>query len=390
MKSLIRRSTTPLGAIIAAFVLFSVLIICIIASHVGATSGAQSQNGHLVTIHSDGKQTVILSQSATIGDALKEAGVVVDKSDAVEPAVSEKLVASEYDVNIYRARPVIVVDGATKQKVITPYQTAAQIAQSAGITLYDEDTTTISPNDNIVADGAGLRMTIKRAMPVALTLYGQTTTVRTQGKTVGEMLNEKGIKLSKDDRISPDQSTKLTTDLAIKVWREGKQTVTVSEEVDFTVDKIQDGDQEIGYRAIQTPGQKGLRSVTYEVVIQDGQEVGRTEIASLTTKNPQKQVEIIGAKLKTFSGSCSDWINAAGITDQGSASELIQRESGCNPYSVNVSSGACGVGQALPCGKTGCEMGDGACQTVWMNQYVMGRYGSWSAALNFHNANGWY
>jgi len=174
------------------------------------------------------------------------------------------------------------------------------------------------------------------------------------------------------------------------LWREGKQTVTVDEPINFEIQKVEDADREVGYREIKTAGENGTRSVTYEVTIQDGKEVSRKEIASLITKNPAKQVEIIGAKHETFGGTCSEWIIAAGIADTGSASELIRRESNCNPYSVNGSSGACGVGQALPCGKTGCEMGDGACQTIWMNQYVIGRYGSWAAALRHSDLYGWY
>ncbi len=380
----------PVGVMLAAFFVFIVLIIVTVASQVGATNATRSQKGHLLTIHDRGKQTVVLSQAATVGDALKEADVAVDKSDNIEPAASEKLVASEYQINIYRARPVIVVDGMTRQKIITPYQTANQIAASAGVTLYSEDKTTLSHTENITSEGAGLQLAIDRATSFAFTLYGKTTTARTQGETVGDMLKEKNIKLTKDDRVSPDQTTKLTEGLAVRVWREGKQTITVDEVVTFSTEKIQDGDQEIGYRAVKIPGENGSRNVTYEVVIQDGQEVARTEIATLTTKQPTSQVEIIGAKARSFGGSCSEWIAGAGITDSLSASVLIARESGCNPYSVNQSSGACGVGQALPCGKTGCEMGDGACQTRWMNQYVIGRYGSWSVALSHSYANGWY
>ncbi len=288
----------PLGATVAVFVVFVALIIFAISNHVGATNDAQFKNGHLVTIHDRGEQTVILSQGATIGDALKQAGVAVDKSDSVEPAISEKLVASEYQVNIYRARPVIVIDGMTKQKIITPFQTASQIATSAGINLYDEDKTTLARTDNIVSDGAGLQLTIDRATPFTLVLYGASTAARTQGATVGGMLKEKGIILAKNDRVSPDQSTKLTEGLPVRVWREGKQTITQEEAVNFATEKIQDGDQYIGYRAVRTPGENGTKMVTYEIVIQDGVEVGRTEIASITTKEAKSQVEIIGAKYK--------------------------------------------------------------------------------------------
>ena len=303
MKKLIHRSITPLGGIISAFILLIGVAILLVANHVSAL-GASQQDGRLVTIHDRGIQSIILTKAATIGDALQEAGVSLDQSDAIEPALTEKLVASDYQVNIYRARPVIVVDGTTKQKVVTPYQTGARIAKDAGITLYDEDKTTLTRTDDIVSEGAGLRLTITRAIPFTFTLYGATTEARTQAKTVGDMLQEKGITLSKDDRVSVPVSTEMTSGLAVRVWREGKQTVTVDEEVAFSTDTIQDGDQYIGYRVIKTPGQNGSRSVTYEVIIQDGKEVGRTEIASLMIKEPKKQIEIVGAKLtNTFSGS---------------------------------------------------------------------------------------
>ena len=87
--------------------------------------------------------------------------------------------------------------------------------------------------------------------------------------------------------------------------------------------------------------------------------------------------------------SCDDWIASAGIKDIANAKELIRRESGCDPRAVNPSSGACGVAQELPCGKSRCGW-DGACQVRWMNSYVLGRYGSWANAVAFHNANNWY
>jgi len=274
------------------------ILVSFIVVRASALGGSSSQDGRLLTIHDGGSQRVILTEASTIEDALNEADIYVDKNDAVEPVLSEKLVASEYDVNIYRARPVVVVDGVTKSKIITPYQSAKQIAASAGITLYDGDITTLARSNDIVSDGAGLILTIDRATPFTFTLYGKTSEVRTQGQTVGEMLEEKGLVLSKDDRLSPNPSTPLTTGLLVRVWREGRQTVTVDEPIDFEIQKIQDGDQYIGYRAIRTPGQLGGRSVTYEVVVQDGQEVARAEIASLTTKEPIEQVEIVGAKYR--------------------------------------------------------------------------------------------
>ena len=92
-------------------------------------------------------------------------------------------------------------------------------------------------------------------------------------------------------------------------------------------------------------------------------------------------------------GSCAEWIANAGITDVANANELIRRESHCDPNafgSMTAQGRACGVAQELPCGKSGCSLGDGACQVKWMNGYVIGHYGSWANAVAHHNANNWY
>lgn len=108
-------------------------------------------------------------------------------------------------------------------------------------------------------------------------------------------------------------------------------------------------------------------------------------VAQTKQLTEQKQVTAVAV-----SGTCDEWIAMAGITDIANAKELIRRESNCNPNAVNPSSGACGVAQELPCGKSGCALGDGACQVAWMKRYVTGRYGSFANAIAFHNRNNWY
>jgi uncharacterized protein YabE (DUF348 family) len=300
MNILKRKSITPVTAFVVAFIFLVFVAVFTISSTTFAQDNKSLQDVHMMTIHDRGNTKVILTKSSTIGNAIKDAGVPIDKNDLVEPDVNQKLIASNYQVNIYRARPVLVIDGNIRQKVITPYQTPLQIAASAGIVVYPEDITTIDRVDDLI-DGAGLQMTIKRATPFQFTLYGKTSTVRTQAKTVGGMLSEKRIKLSKDDRVLPSAESKIVSGLPVRVWREGKQTITMEEPVNFEIEKIQDADRSVGYREIKTPGVQGLRNVTYEIIVQDGKEISRTEIASLTTKQSQKQVEIVGAK-PTFGG----------------------------------------------------------------------------------------
>ncbi|MEK6879068.1 MAG: hypothetical protein AABY22_05640, partial [Nanoarchaeota archaeon] len=54
-----------------------------------------------------------------------------------------------------------------------------------------------------------------------------------------------------------------------------------------------------------------------------------------------------------------------------------------NPYAINSSSGACGLGQALPCSKMKCDLSDTACQISWTINYIKDRYGNPTNAYRF-------
>jgi len=251
-------------------------------------------NARLMTVYDRGQTLSFMTHAKTLREALEQADITLDPHDTVEPSRDETLVAPEYQVNIYRARPVIVVDGAIRTKVMTPYQTAARIARDAHIPLYGEDETLLERSDDIVGDGAGLRLTIKRAVVFTLNLYGRVNEVRSHAATVGDMLKEKHIILGSEGRVSVPLTTPLSQGLAVRVWREGKQTISVDQPIGFATELIYDADRPVGYRAVQTPGIEGVRTISYVIDIKDGEELSRVEVANLVTKQPSKQVQIIG------------------------------------------------------------------------------------------------
>lgn len=273
-----------------------------------ASSGETSASDRLVTIFDNGQEKTIVTNATTVAGALDQADITVESVDAVEPTLDTELIASSYSVNVYRARPVVVIDSARQIRVITAAQSSADIARAANLTIYPEDKTTISRTEDVLASGgAGLTMTIDRATPINLILYGKASTVRTHTSTARELLREKSIKLSLNDTISVDLDALIKADMTIEVWRNGKQTITVDEEIPFDTEQIKDADHEVGYRQVQMPGTKGKKSVTYEVEMKNGQEISRREIASIAIDAPKKQVEIVGTKMtNSFSGSFAE------------------------------------------------------------------------------------
>ena len=310
-------------------------------------AAGSDNTARLITVFDRGDKSVFLTEEKTVGAALKEKGYSFDARDLIEPSGDEELVAPSYQVNIYRARPVTVIDGAVRSKVVSPYQTAIHIAKDAGVTLYPEDRATIKPSEDFAGNGAGLVLTIARATPFNFDLFGRIVQAHTQARTVGDMLKEKKIVLDVNSRVMPDVSTLITPGMAVRVWKEGVQTVTVDEPIAYASEYIFDADREIGYRETKTAGEVGNHSVSYEIEIKDGSEVSRKELARITTKQPKKETIIVGVKPNarslTKSKGAQQFTDSKGVTHRETYYDLdmgvVMRSCGQGGYYIVRSDG---------------------------------------------------
>lgn len=89
------------------------------------------------------------------------------------------------------------------------------------------------------------------------------------------------------------------------------------------------------------------------------------------------------------SGNKQSWLAASGIPQKywWAVDSIVSGESGWNPTAYNSSSGACGLGQQLPCGKWAGDWKDPVAALKGMNGYV-NKYGGWAGAVQFRNCVG--
>ena len=258
----------------------------------------RAENERIVTIYHDGIEQTVITDATTVGDVLARSHIDLHDGDFVEPAPDSELIASSYNVNVYRARPVTVLDGDDHYKIITAHTSARQIAAAAGLKVYDEDRLTLDRIDDFVGeDGLGLKLTIERSVPVKLVLYGKMITVRTLATTVGEFIKEKQVTPLPDDQLWPRDGESIASGMTIALYAKGTLDIT-EEPVQFSVKKIQDGDRPIGYREVLEVGKVGRRFAIYSL---GGDE--RTLINSYVLVAPREQVEVVGTK--TSSGALS-------------------------------------------------------------------------------------
>lgn len=321
-------------------VVCALLLMCsfIFVGTVRAASAQESRDGRLITFHDRGIEKVILTHAATVKAALKSADITLGKNDIVEPRLDSELVATDYAVNIYRARPVVVVDGAVRQKIMTAAQTPQTIAADADISLHSEDKAVIASSRDIITNSAGVTLTITRATQFTLQLYGTPTVAYSHAATVGEMLKQKDIQLAPNDTLSSTKDAPLVPGMTVTLWREGVQTATIEEEVKYPVRTIQDSDQQIGYHAIKTPGIKGKKNVVYEITAKNGRETGRKVIQSVVLEQPAEQVEVIGIK-----PGPNSLTKAKGAQQFKDSKGVLHRETYYD-LPMNVVMGACGGG----------------------------------------------
>ncbi|MCE7936744.1 DUF348 domain-containing protein [Candidatus Saccharibacteria bacterium CPR2] len=268
---------------------------------------SRANNARIINIYSDGREITTASSAGTVGEVLDRAGIVVNERDLVEPSRDTVINTDTFNINIFRSRPVTIIDGQSRLNVVSAHQSPRSIIEAAGVEIYNEDWVNLERvNDFVGETTLGLKLVIDRATPVTLNLYGNEGIVRTHAKTVGDLLSDKQIKLREGDMLYPDAGTILSQDMKISIISVGSDVVTAEEPIKHKQEVIYDTSQPVGYRQVQTEGEDGLRLVSYKIVLHNGVEVDREEVQSVVLKEPKTAKVVLGTKTEGFSGAFAD------------------------------------------------------------------------------------
>lgn len=371
----------------------------------GGTASLRPSDSHVVFLSDSGQQETLDTKAKTVGDLVAKLPLHLISQDVVEPSLDTPIVQDNFRVNVYRARPVTVVDNSAKQVTLTAQRSARVVAQQAGLTVYPEDNVSFGPG-SVTQNIIGEEVIVNPATPVQLTLYGTPLDIRTQAKTVGDMLKSKNVKINAKDTVTPSLSTPIAAGLQVNVIRNGIQVVSVQSDVPAPVQYINDTSLSLGATAVRQSGSPGVMVTTYQIDVEGGVEVSRTQLQQVVTTQPVPQI-IARGTIVDIAGNKTAVMAAAGISssDYGYADYIISHESGwcytkaqgesyC-PSSPDNSGTPNGYGlcQATPGYKMGSAGGDWATnpitQLVWCSGYANSRYGGWYNAyahwLNSHN-----
>ena len=294
---------------------------------------------HFVTIYDQGTTLTVKTGTATVAEVLERSEIQLVETDLVEPAL-DAVIEGDYNINIYRARPAIVLDGVEKHYVMTASYDPEQIAREAGLTIYDGDEFVQEFNGNFLQAGAA--------------------------------------------------ST-------YRLVRNGGRSLTTEESIPYTTETRLDYNLPKGETYLEQAGEEGKKTLLYKIEFQNNVEVKRELVSEEIKKQPVTEITVVGAKkaIAPERAKCAEWARQAGVSegDLQAALDLIYHESGCRVDAANPS-GAYGIPQALPGSKMSTYGADWETNPVtqikWMAHYVTARYGGWNQAMAYWWKHGWY
>lgn len=291
------RRNHPFVIPVVTFFMLLVISCFLFIAFGGETIGPSDRK--VVHLYYEGKNQDVPTRAKTVGELLENLQISLQAQDLVEPPLATPITSDNLHINVYRSRPVTVVDSnGDKAFKRLATRNPSEIAKSLGFKLYPEDNVYAAPPDEALKDDiVGEKIVIDRATPVTLNLYGKSVLVRTHAQTVKQLLDEKGVKSIAGDSVFPMLSTPIKPNLSIFVVRPGKQVVSREEAVEQPEKIIDDPSKDSSYSDILDPGKPGKRVVIYEIEKKHGKEISRREIQSLISVQPLPRVKVVGTKI---------------------------------------------------------------------------------------------
>jgi len=266
----------------------------VLAGLVGGTAAfATTGNASTVDLLVDGQSKSIHTSASSVQGALQDAGYGVNAHDIVAPAADSKIHDGEKIV-LNRGRLLhLNVDG-TRKDVWTTAPTVAQALAQLGFSA--SDFVSVSRSSRLPLEATSLELRAPKR--VSARFDGKTRTVTTTDATVGELLNDLGVRLGARDRVTPSSTSAIKAGLAIAVQRVTTRREVVRESLPFSVSRRNDATMYQGETAIVVAGVRGAVNVDYAVTYVDGKVAARKQVARHVLRQPTAQVLNVGIKAR--------------------------------------------------------------------------------------------
>jgi uncharacterized protein YabE (DUF348 family) len=286
------------------------------------------QNGDLVniqrpftaTIRADGDLIALRTHGATVGELLAQAGVTLGTYDVIavngqeadlrtvlwpETVRQTAMIGGDLpnlpvrppkavDIAVRRAIPLTVYDGGVPMTLHTVQGNVGDALRAAGVLVYLSDEVSPGPGTAIAP---GMRVTLQRSLPLIITADGLTFRTRTRQRTLGQALEEEGIRLEGQDRMEPAGPAPVQANTQVRVVRVREVYLTDAEAIPYKTVWNGDSTLEIDNQRLDVAGAEGTFKRTTKIVYEDGNEVQRGIYREWVATEPITKAIAYGMKI---------------------------------------------------------------------------------------------
>lgn len=197
---------------------------------------------------------------------------------------------------IFSLRKTITVNiDGNESKIVTYKGTVQGALHDGNIVLGEKDK--VEPGiDNKLKDNETIK--IKSAINVNVQVDGKELAIKSSQDDVKSMLEQEGIELKEQDKITPSSDSKLEEGLNIQIVRVEVKDVVENKEINFDVNVKKDNTLANTYSKVTQEGQNGQKEITTRVIYENGEEVDRKVVKEVVTKEPVSK-EVVQGTLQT-------------------------------------------------------------------------------------------
>lgn len=269
-----------------------------------------------VTLAVDGQTSEVTTMSRTVAEVLDGEGITVGAHDLVAPSLDSPVDDGSKIAVQYGRQVTVNVDG--KQK--TFWTTATSVDAALRSLQLDTTGADLSTSRSAGISREGLTLTVDTAKTITIDAAGKERKLETTAQTVGQALNEAGIAVDSDDKLSAKKSTKLKDGLSFSVTKVDVKTVKQTKKVGYDTVYRNTDSLDQGKSKVKTEGRNGERTVVYTEVRHNGKVVKRTEKSAKITNKATDKVVLVGTKqepVRSSAGSGSSGSTKSGTKNSG-------------------------------------------------------------------------
>ncbi len=260
----------------------------------GTTFGYASLN-KAVTLSVDGQTTQVQTSAGTVGALLRSRGIAVNDHDVVAPSADSKVEEGGRIAVKFGRQVTFTVDGAAQ----TIWTTATTVDDALNALEIDLSGAELSASRSSSIGRQGLTIVVATQKTIIIIDAGKKRKITTTGQTLGDALTAARITVDHDDKLSASPNARLLDGSKFTFTRVDVNSKTKKFKIGFDTVRKKSSKLNKGVTEVDTPGVRGIRAVTYELVRHNGKIVKRTKIKSKLITKPVDEVILVGTKTTT-------------------------------------------------------------------------------------------